>query len=461
MYNIHVENISDTIAAISTGTAGGAINIVRLSGDDAIKIADKMFTGSNGKKPSNLPARYLQLGKLDAQGFTEQAMCVTFVAPNSYTGQNMVEFQCHGGHKIAAGVLEKCLKLGARLATNGEFTKRAFVNGKITLSAAEGMIDMINAESDAQVRAGYNLLTGKLSQFASHAEAELVDILSEIEVSFDYPEETIEYITKAKVKDRLSLLANKMSDILATAGDGKIISNGINVLIVGKPNVGKSSLLNSLLAQDKALVTDIAGTTRDVVEGSLSLGGVKVNFVDTAGIHETEDIVERLGVKKAKELVNSADIILFVTDATSKNSAEDEAIFSLVKDKNYINVINKSDLSGGKLSKGKTEQNTPNTITISAKTGLGIAELKQEIISRFNSPNISGDGVVLTNERHKQALSAALSNINAAIAGLQDNPLDLVAIDIKLAYSALGEITGTTTGEDIIDAIFSKFCLGK
>ena len=461
MYNIRVENLTDTIAAISTGTAGGAISIVRLSGNDAINIADKMFIATNGKKPSSLPARYLQLGKLEAEGFTEQAMCVTFVAPNSYTGQNMVEFQCHGGHKIASGVLQKCLSLGARLATNGEFTKRAFVNGKISLSAAEGMIDMINAESDSQVRAGYNLLTGKLSKFASDAEAELVDILSEIEVSFDYPEETIEYITKAKVKDRLTLLAGKMSDILATASDGKIISTGINVLIVGKPNVGKSSLLNSLLAQDRALVTDIAGTTRDVVEGSLSLNGIKVNFVDTAGIHDTEDIVERLGVKKAKELTSSADIIIFVTDASSQNTAEDEQIYSLVKDKNYISVINKADVLGENGKKQKYGKSGQNTITISAKTGQGISELKQEIISRFNSPNLSGDGVVLTNERHKQALLSALQNINSALAGLQDNPLDLVAIDIKLAYTALGEITGTTTGEDIIDAIFSKFCLGK
>lgn len=460
MYNVVMNfNLQDTISAIATGTAGGAISIVRLSGPDAITIADKMFVARAGAKPSGFDARTLQLGTLQAEGFREQAMCVVFKAPYSYTGQNMVEFQCHGGIKIASGVLNKCLSLGARLAQNGEFTRRAFANGKMALSAAEGMMDMINAESDAQVRAGYNLLTGKLSQFAAEAEAELIDILSEVEVSFDYPEETIEYITKAKLQDRLQNLYSKMQEVLDTSAAGQIISQGLNVLIVGKPNVGKSSLLNSLLSQDKALVTEIAGTTRDVVEGSMQLGGIKVNFIDTAGIHETADLVERLGVQKAKELINSADLVLFVTDISRELSAEDHKIFDLIKDKNYIVVANKTD----KAAKGKKQNNFGDAVcfNISAKNGEGIDKLKAEILNRFASPAIAGDGVVITNQRHKQALQVAADSIKAAIDAIADNPLDVVSIDIKLAYNALGEITGNTTGEDIIDAIFSKFCLGK
>ncbi len=466
-----MENLLDTIAAISTGTAGGAISIVRLSGDKAIEIADKMFVGTNGKLPSTQKPRVLKLGKLVADSFTEQAMCVIFCAPNSYTGQNMVEFQCHGGIKIATGVLKKCLSLGARLATNGEFTRRAVINGKMSLSAAEGMMDMINAESDAEIRAGYGLLTGKLAQVATAAEHELVDLLSEIEVSFDYPEETIEYITKNKLRERLTALSSTLADVLKTAAAGKIISSGINVLIVGKPNVGKSSLLNALLARERALVTDVPGTTRDIVEGSLSLGGVKVNFIDTAGIRETQDKVESLGVEKAKSLVDSADIILYVTDVSGSISAEDKEIFDLVCRKNFIHVASKADKipkSGSQKAIHAHQQSlfgerAPNytSVIISTQSGEGLEQLKQEIIKRFDSPTLSGDGLVITNERHRQALQTALDCINSALSSLELCTLDLVSIDLKLAYSAIGEITGSTTTEDIIEAIFSKFCLGK
>ena len=454
LYNNCMENLTDTIVAISTGSTNGAISIVRMSGKNALNIADKMFLSVKKTKPSNFTPRYLELGKIKTKGFTEQALCVVFVAPNSYTGENLVEFQCHGGLKIAKGILEECLHYGARLATNGEFTKRAFINGKISLASAEGVMDIINAESDAEIRAGYNLLNGDLSKLAASSQEELTDILSEIEVSFDYPEEQIEYITKANVKQRLNDLSQKIDKVLQSSSTGSIISNGISVLIVGKPNVGKSSLLNSLLSRERAIVTDIPGTTRDTIEDTFSINGIKVKIIDTAGIHSTSDLVERFGVDKAKELIKSADIILFVTDSSDQLTNEDKEILELINGKNYIHVANKSDLVH------KTEKQ-PKTIYISAKTGDGIEELKQEIYKRFESPSLTEGGIIITNARHKQCLEDALKNINNALEDIDAQTLDLISIDLKLAYSALGEITGNTTGEDIIDAIFSKFCLGK
>lgn len=446
-----MENLSDTIVAISTGSTSGAISIVRLSGKNAIEIADMIFCSNSGKKPSQLESRFLELGKLKANNFVEQAMCVVFRAPASYTGENLVEFQCHGGLKIASGVVETCISLGARLANNGEFTKRAFVNGKMSLSAAEGMMDMINAETDAQVRAGYELLSGELSAVAEEGQLELTDLLSEIEVSFDYPEEQIEYITKTNILERLNALSEKIDKVLQSAKTGQLISTGIKILIVGKPNVGKSSLLNKLVNRERAIVTDIPGTTRDTIEESFELGGIKAKIVDTAGIHDTTDMVEKLGVEKAKKLVDSADIVLFVTDGSKPLTKEDQDIFDLIKTKEYIAISNKADLGGG----------TQKAIKISSVTGEGIEELKSEILKKFASPTLTEGGVIITNQRHKQALANALASINNAIAEIQNQTLDLISIDLKLAYSYLGEITGNTTGEDIIDAIFSKFCLGK
>lgn len=446
---------NDTIVAISTGTSSGAISIVRMSGKDAISIADKIFVGLNKSKPSSFMPRLLVLGTMQTENFNEQAMCVVFKAPKSYTGEDMVEFQCHGGTQISSGIMKECIKHGARIATNGEFTKRAFVNGKMTLSSAEGMMDMINAESDAEIRAGFNLLKGELSKLATFSQAELTDILSEIEVSFDYPEETIEYITKAKIKERLESLKAKFETVLKTAHAGKLIKSGINVLIVGKPNVGKSSLLNKLLNHERAIVTDVAGTTRDSIEDTFLLGDTKVNLIDTAGIHETSDVVEKIGVDKAKNLINQADIILFLIDTSRNYSKEDEDIFNSIKDKNYIVVKTKNDLES------KLEKSFDNEIQISTKTGNGIDALKNKILELAELSNIPADSVIITNERHKDALTRALKNITSAIDNIELQSLDLVSISIKQAYLDVGEITGNTTSEDIIDQIFKKFCLGK
>ena len=445
----------DTIVAISTGTSSGAISIVRLSGSNAIKIADQIFSTAKNKTASMLTPRMLTLGTVKTSAFNEQALCVVFKAPLTYTGEDLVEFQCHGGTQIANGITKECLKLGARLATNGEFTKRAFLNGKMTLSSAEGMIDMINAESDAEVRAGFKLLSGNLSKLAFDAADELTDILSEIEVSFDYPEETIEFITKANVKERLSALSSKIGEVLKTAKAGSLIKSGINVLIVGKPNVGKSSLLNFLLQKERAIVTDVAGTTRDTIEDSFLLDDIKVNLIDTAGIHDTADKVEKIGVDKAKNLIKQADIVLFLVDSSRDFSKEDAEIFDSIQNSKYIVLKTKSDLET------KNDKIFENEILISTATGSGVNELKAKILELTQISSIPADSVVITNERHKDALARAKQALDQAAENISADTLDLVSIDIKEAYNAIGEITGNTTSEEIIDAIFKKFCLGK
>ncbi len=445
----------ETIVAISTGASSGAISIVRLSGENAIKIADQLFSTAKNKTASMLTPRMLTLGTVKTSAFDEQAMCVVFKAPFTYTGEDLVEFQCHGGTQIANGITKECLKLGARLATNGEFTKRAFLNGKMTLSSAEGMIDMINAESDAEVRAGFKLLSGNLSKLAFDAANELTDILSEIEVSFDYPEETIEYITKANVKERLTALSSKIGEVLKTAKAGSLIKSGINVLIVGKPNVGKSSLLNFLLQKERAIVTDVAGTTRDTIEDSFLLDDVKVNLIDTAGIHDTADKVEKIGVDKAKNLIKQADIVLFLVDSSREFSKEDAEIFDSIQNSKYIVLKTKSDLET------KNDKVFENEILISTATGSGVNELKAKILELTQISSIPADSVVITNERHKDALTRAKQALDQAAENISADTLDLVSIDIKEAYNAIGEITGNTTSEEIIDAIFKKFCLGK
>lgn len=445
----------DTIVAISTGSSSGAISIVRMSGENAVNIADQMFFTRKNISAKNLTPRMLTLGTIKTSAFSEQAMCVVFKAPHTYTGEDLVEFQCHGGTQIANGIMKECIKLGARLATNGEFTKRAFLNGKMSLSSAEGMMDMINAESDAEIRAGFKLLSGNLSKLAFDAADELTDILSEIEVSFDYPEETIEYITKANVKERLLSLSNKIGEVLKTSKAGSLIKSGINVLIVGRPNVGKSSLLNFLLQKERAIVTDVAGTTRDTIEDSFLLGDVKVNLIDTAGIHDTADKVEKIGVDKAKNLIKQADIVLFLVDSSREFSKEDQEIYDSIQGSKFVVLKTKSDLET------KNNQTFENEISISTETGAGTDELKNKILELTQISSIPADSVIITNERHKDALARAKKALDTAAKNISGDTLDLVSIDIKDAYSAIGEITGNTTSEEIIDAIFKKFCLGK
>lgn len=444
---------SNTIAAISTPLSSGAISIVRLSGEQALNVADRVFVSTKGQKPSSFTPRMMTLGTFDAGSFKEQCMCVVFKAPNSFTGEDLVEFQCHGGVTLTKGILSSLLDNGARLAEPGEFTKRAFMNGKMALSDAEGLMDVINAESEAEIRAGYALMTGELSKTAFKAQEELVDILSEIEVSFDYPEETIEYITKSNAKKRLEKLYSTISHVLNTSKAGQMIKDGVKVAIIGKPNVGKSSLLNRLAGDEKAIVTPIAGTTRDVIETSISINGLKFNLFDTAGIRDTTDTVEQIGVDKAKNVLKSADIVLFIKD-NEKDTKEDLETYSLIKNTPHLTIINKAD-------KLKDITDTKEKMYISALNGYNIDKLTKKLFSMADGDKSMSDSLIIASNRHIEALRAAKEHIGNAINAINEYTLDLITIDLKSAYEALGEITGSTTGEDIIDAIFSKFCLGK
>lgn len=445
-----------TIVAISTPIGVGGISIVRMTGSSSIEIADKLFSSLDGVKPSNFQNRVLMLGRFKGDNIQDKCMCVVFRAPNSFTGENLVEFQCHGGIKLTELILKECIKKGAVLAGNGEFSLRAFNSGKMTLSEAEGMIDLINAESEAEINAGYNLMEGGLTRKVNDFQRELVDIMGEIEVSFDYPEEDIEYTTIPIVKKRLMSLNESIKGLISTSHTGSIIKNGINAVIVGKPNVGKSSLLNALINKEKAIVTNIAGTTRDIIEDAFSINGVKVNIIDTAGIHSTTDKIEKIGVNKSLNQINKADIVLFVVDGTQPFSVEDKKIYDKIKNKKHIVVINKID---------KKQVLNPDIFLscflVSAKSNKNIEFLKQKIYEFVIDEKVIGNSVIITSARHSESLKNAFNSINNAISNINNVSLDLIAIDLNEAFSSLGEITGTSSNEVVLDSIFSKFCLGK
>ena len=448
---------SKTIVAIATPIGAGGVSIVRMSGKDAINIADKLFRAPKNIKPSNFSSRELVFGTFSGKNAHDNCLCVVFRNPNSFTGDNVVEFQCHGGVKITQLILKDCLENGAIMARNGEFSMRAFLNGKMSLSEAEGMIDLINAESESEVNASYNLMSGSLTKSVDLYQKELVDILGEVEVSFDYPEEDIEYATSKIIKHRLSVLNNNIASLINSSKTGSLIKNGINAVIIGRPNVGKSSLLNALLNKEKAIVTNIAGTTRDVIEDAFEIKGVKVNIIDTAGIHETKDKIEKIGVNKSIEYIKKADIILFVIDNSEDLTKEDKDILSLIKNKKHIIICNKSD----KKTSFDYKNLGKNTIKVSAKKNLGIIELKNCIYDMVIDKNIISNNIIITSQRHSECLKNAYKFIDSAINNIDNDTLDLISIDINSAFLALGEITGTTSNEVILDSIFSKFCLGK
>ncbi len=446
-----------TIVAISTPIGVGGISIVRMSGKNAITIADKLFSTKKGINPSDFNNRELVLGKFNGSVAKDNCLCVVFRAPNSFTGENMVEFQCHGGVKITECILSDCIKMGASMAENGEFSMRAFLNGKLSLSEAEGMIDLINAESESELTAGYNLMNGKLNNEINNFQKELIDILSEIEVSFDYPEEDIEYTTIPLVKEKLDELIKRIDNLLLTKKTGSVIKNGINAVIVGRPNVGKSSILNSLLNKNKAIVTDIAGTTRDVIEDAFEINGVKVNIIDTAGIRKTRDIVEKIGVDKSYEQIKLADVVLLVLDNSSELTGEDKELLDLIKDKKHIIIANKID----KPTKYNYKNLDKNMVFVSASTGENINKIKEMIFNLVIDKNLFSGEILITNTRHINALERAKKALVSAYKNIDNVTLDLVSVDIHEAYNDIGEITGNSSNEAILDSVFSKFCLGK
>ncbi|MDE6104795.1 MAG: tRNA uridine-5-carboxymethylaminomethyl(34) synthesis GTPase MnmE [Clostridia bacterium] len=436
--------MKDEIAAISTAAGTGGVAIIRISGSNPLSIAEKMFKPSGSTSVKNFTPNFMYTGKISGEGFEDFGMCVYFKAPKSFTGENVVEFHCHGGVQIARGILAKALSLGATAAEKGEFTKRAFINGKLSLSSAEGMIDMINAESLALVRAGSMLYNEKLTEKIKELQAELQLILAEIAADIDYPEEDLESLNEGKISAKIKSLSKKLNDLASSYSCGKMIKDGVTVAICGKPNTGKSSLLNALLGYDKAIVSSEAGTTRDAVEGSIEIGGVKYNLIDTAGIRESAGAVESIGIERAKKILSSADIVLSVTDGDGK--AEQFNTQGTV-----IKVYNKCDIAAPKENYDAI---------ISAKTGEGLENLKK-LLSEKAVGEMSLDKAYIIEKRHYTALIKANEALLSALENIGSFTVDILAIDLKEAWDALGEITGETANEQIINTVFEKFCVGK
>ena len=437
----------DTIVALATPQGSGGIGIIRLSGNKSKSIAEKIT------KNPNLKPRYAQFIQFNNNSLQDNAILIYFVAPNSYTGEDVVEFQCHGGRYVTDKVIDLCLNNGARLANPGEFTKRAFENGKISLEQAEGIIDIINAETESEAKAGFSLLNGELFKKVDNMQNLLTSKLAEIEVTLDYPEHDIEYETKESIKKSLLSIKQELKKLINTEQTGRIIKDGINVAILGRPNVGKSSILNKLLGYDRAIVTDVAGTTRDTISESIIYKGIKINLIDTAGIRESQDIVEKIGIDKSIQTIDSADIILLILDNSQDLTKEDKNNIELVKDKNVIFVSNKSDLN--------KKLNFDNSILVSAKDNKNIDKIKDEIYNKVVDKKIISQDIILTNKRHIQLVKEAYNNIKNALENIDTVTLDCIALDIKNAWLNLGAITGQVADEKIIDQIFSRFCLGK
>lgn len=442
---------NDNIAAISTALGAAGVAVIRISGDTPLTVAEKLFKPLGKISVGDFEPNKMYVGEINADDFCDFGMCVFFKAPRSFTGENVVEFHTHGGTAIVKGVLKKILASGARLAERGEFTKRAFMNGKLSLSSAEGLIDMINSETESGVRAGYALYREKLTAKITEMQNVLLDAVSQIDVDMDFPEEDLEATSEARVRDDLENVLAQTEKLISTFRTGRVLKNGVKVGIVGKPNTGKSSLLNALLSYDKAIVSGIAGTTRDVVEGAIDVDGVRFNLYDTAGIRDTDDEIEHVGVAMSEKTVKECDALLFVADA-GDITEEDEKIYASVKDKNVIFVVNKTDLSG--------EKDERADVYISAASGENVEELKKMLYERFVG-KVDTNADYLCEERHLAALSEARDKISSALSVLGKEPLDILAIDVRAAWQSLGEITGKTATEEIINNIFSKFCVGK
>lgn len=445
--------MEESIAAIATPSGKGGVAIVRISGKTALRLAGEMFTPSGGVAVSAFEPYRMYPGKIHTENFDDYGLCVYFQAPKSYTGEDVVEFQCHGGENIARGILKKALRLGARPAGKGEFTKRAFLNGKLSLASAEGIADMINGESDAEVKAGFLLYSETLTNKARALQAELTNALAGIDVSMDYPEEDLEVEETDRVQSRLTALLAEIDALLATYSTGKKIKSGVTVAICGKPNTGKSSLLNRLLGYDKAIVSDVAGTTRDAVEGTIEIRGRKFNLYDTAGVRESGDKIESIGIERAETIVKSADTVVFVADYARGVDEEDGKVLAMAKGKPIIKVFNKVDLT-------RDETDTDADVHTSAVTGEGIEKLKSLLYEK-SFGDLSEDSAFLLEERHYGALQRARDALRRAIDACGEETLDLIGIDVKSAWDYLGEITGETATETIIEEIFSKFCVGK
>ncbi|SEQ10495.1 tRNA modification GTPase trmE [Bacillus licheniformis] len=458
----------DTIAAISTPMGEGAIAIVRMSGPEALAIADKVYKGPRGKRLSSVDSHTINYGHIvdpETEKVVEEVMVSVLKAPKTFTREDIVEINCHGGLVTVNQVLQLVLREGARLAEPGEFTKRAFLNGRIDLSQAEAVMDLIRAKTDRAMNVAMNQMEGRLSSLIQRLRAEILETLAHVEVNIDYPEyDDVEEMTHKMLIEKATKVKKEIEALLTTSEQGKILREGISTVIIGRPNVGKSSLLNSLVHETKAIVTDIPGTTRDVIEEYVNVRGVPLRLVDTAGIRETEDIVERIGVERSRQVLKEADLILLVLNYSESLSDEDIKLFEATKGMDIIVIVNKTDLEQ-KLDLDRVRELAGNqpVVTTSLLKEEGIDELEEAIQSLFFTGAIeSGDLTYVSNTRHISLLHEAKRAITDALEGIEnDVPIDMVQIDLTRCWEVLGEIIGDAVHESLIDQLFSQFCLGK
>ena len=455
---------TDTIAAIATAMSSSGIGIIRISGEEAVSITEQIFQMKNQKKLSEMPTHTIHYGHIhDGDDVIDEVMVLVMKGPKSYTKEDTVEIDCHGGVYVMKKVLETVIKYGARPAEPGEFTKRAFLNGRIDLSQAESVIDVINSKNEFALKSSLSQLSGSVSNKIKEIRGVILHEIAFIESALDdpehisldgYPEQLLEIAEETAVR---------IKKLLANSDNGKMLKEGISTVIVGKPNAGKSSLLNTLVGEERAIVTDIAGTTRDVLEEQINLNGILLNIIDTAGIRDTDDVVEKIGVDKAKKYLNDADLIIYVVDTSTALDENDYEIMELLKERNAIILLNKSDLSPVTTMEELKNHLDKKMISISAKEQTGIDELEETVKEMFFAGEVTfNDEVYITNIRHKNSLQEAHNSLQLVKQSIEDGmPEDFYSIDLMNAYQELGNIIGESVEDDLVNEIFSKFCMGK
>lgn len=453
----------DTIAAISTATGNGGIGIIRMSGKECFQILNKIFKPINANEEIN--GYTMKYGHIidENNNIIDEVLVSYFKAPKSYTTENMCEINSHGGFIVERRILEECLKNGAIMAEPGEFTKRAFLNGRIDLIQAESVIDLINSKSEKEAKASIRQLEGNLSKNINEIKGNLLDLMADVEASIDYPEYDIEEVTNNKILSVINVIKIKLEKLSSSFKNGKFLREGIKTAIVGKPNAGKSSLLNNILNEERAIVSDKKGTTRDTIEEFVTINGISLKLIDTAGIRNTTDEIEKIGVEKSKKIIDDAELVIAIFDGSQALENEDYEILNLIGNKNAILLVNKMDIVDGSLVINELQKYNKDIIKISAKTGDGVEKLYDRIYEMYKINDIElDDGEILTNIRHKGQIDEAIKSINAVKDTIDNHmPVDIIEIYLKQVLADLGKITGDDISEDIINEIFSKFCLGK
>ena len=457
---------NDTIAAISTPVGEGGISIIRISGEDALPVAEKIYKGKDLAKVASHTINYGHIFDPDSHEEVDEVMVSVMRAPHTYTCEDVVEINCHGGLLATNRILQLVLSYGARMAEPGEFTKRAFLNGRIDLSQSEAVMDLIRAKTDKSMKVALNQLDGDLSRLIRHLRKDILDVLAQVEVNIDYPEyDAVEEMTTKMLKEKATDIQLRIQALLKTAKQGKVLREGLATAIIGRPNVGKSSLLNSLLHEDKAIVTDVAGTTRDVIEEYVNVNGVPLKLIDTAGIRDTDDTVEKIGVERSKKALDAADLILLLIDSSALLTAEDRELLAATTDKQRIVILNKTDLpTKVDLPELKELVGTDAVIETSIINHEGMDQLGERISTMFFDEGIesSQNNVMVTNARHIGLLHQANDALSDVLKGINDGmPVDLVQIDMTRCWDLLGEITGDSYQDELLDQLFSQFCLGK